>query len=265
MTDGSDANESNRLAFSSEATIADYAATSGLTPAEERLFDRYVPDGSRVLDLGVGAGRTTPRLSTGAARYVGIDVSEAMVDRRGGCTPAWTWPSATLPTCRPTMTRRSTSWCSRNNGLDYLHPDTKRRACLTEIATLTAPGGTFLFSVHNPRCLLRPPARPLSARTVAVAGYQTVRRMIGARPHRCVLDRRRQRRRRCSRRPRHPYGDAPRRRSRDDVGGVRSPRDAAVGPSGPPQPLAPAGGTTPSSGPPRRGRAPPARRPSARR
>src|SRR5262245_30170182 len=64
------------------AEIVDYFdGVSALYGAERLLFDRHVKAGSDILDLGVGTGRTTPYLARVASRYVGLDVSDAMVAR----------------------------------------------------------------------------------------------------------------------------------------------------------------------------------------
>ena len=57
-----------------------YASKRTLFPFESYLFGKYIPNGSRILDLGVGAGRTTASLADGAKSYVGIDYSPGMVE-----------------------------------------------------------------------------------------------------------------------------------------------------------------------------------------
>ena len=72
--------EQNRSFFDDAAVVTGYRASEGLTPCESALFDRYLDTGMDILDLGVGAGRTTAVLFPDARRYVGIDVVTAMVD-----------------------------------------------------------------------------------------------------------------------------------------------------------------------------------------
>ena len=61
--------------------VAYYDREQDLHGAERQLFDRYIKPGCDILDIGVGAGRTTPYLSRLASRYVGADLSEAMIAR----------------------------------------------------------------------------------------------------------------------------------------------------------------------------------------
>ena len=127
---------------------------SELQPAERYLFDRYVDASSRVLDLGVGAGRTTPHLAARAARYVGLDYSQAMVDRakarfaereivHGDATDLSRFADGEFSVVVFSF-----------NGLGCLPTDELRARCLREIHRVLEPGGAFLFSIHNATCML---------------------------------------------------------------------------------------------------------------
>jgi SAM-dependent methyltransferase len=172
-----DANEHNRQAFSTPETVGDYARQTGLSAAERHLVERFVPAGSAVLDLGVGTGRTTPELSRSAARYVGVDVSEAMVARARELHPDADLRVGDAADLGEFGDGEFDAVVFSWNGLDYLHPASRRHACLDEVSRVLRAGGHFVFSVHDPRCLLRPPARPLTPRSAAIAAYQTARRV----------------------------------------------------------------------------------------
>jgi ubiquinone/menaquinone biosynthesis C-methylase UbiE len=67
----------NREVFERPDVVEDYIRDTALRAAERVILDWYRADyvGKRVLDLGVGAGRTAPSLAPNAARYVGVDFS----------------------------------------------------------------------------------------------------------------------------------------------------------------------------------------------
>ena len=66
------------------ATIADeYARESHLQPAEEAILGRLLPQlpAAAMLDLGVGGGRTTLHFAKWVRSYVGVDLSDTMIER----------------------------------------------------------------------------------------------------------------------------------------------------------------------------------------
>ena len=65
--DRSEVDAHNRAVYESDAVVREFTELRTLFPVEDQLFDRYVPAGVRVLDLGVGGGRTTAALRTAAA------------------------------------------------------------------------------------------------------------------------------------------------------------------------------------------------------
>jgi SAM-dependent methyltransferase len=102
----------------------------------------------RVLDLGVGGGRTTSFLAEAAASYVGVDVTPAMVrDARRR------FPEADL---RSGDARDLSGFGDGAfdlavfslNGIDCLAHE-ERDAFFGECRRLLRPGGALLFSTHN--------------------------------------------------------------------------------------------------------------------
>jgi SAM-dependent methyltransferase len=69
----------NLQIYNSTEIAAHYAGLSQITPCEHLLFQKYVPHGAVVLDLGVGGGRTTPYLSARSSAYLGVDYAPEMV------------------------------------------------------------------------------------------------------------------------------------------------------------------------------------------
>lgn len=72
----------NRRVFGLRRVARAYSRWHGLFPAEERIFRECAAQfGGRVLDVAMGAGRSTSALRPQARRYVGIDLSAAMIER----------------------------------------------------------------------------------------------------------------------------------------------------------------------------------------
>ena len=153
----------------------DYAGRSGLMPPEEALLRRLGNRlrGMDMLDLGVGAGRTTAVFAPLVARYVGLDYAAEMIDRaraRPGLAPVELLAVADA--------RDLTRWHGHGfdlvlfsfNGIDYVDvPD--RRRILDEVRRCLAEDGTFAFGTHSLNALplrhrlerptARDPLRPL--------------------------------------------------------------------------------------------------------
>ena len=131
----------------------DYAGRSGLMPPEEallrRLGDRL--QGMDMLDLGVGAGRTTAVFAPLVARYVGLDYAAEMI-ARARARPG----PATVELLAVADARDLARWHGRGfdlvlfsfNGIDYVDvPD--RRRILGEVRRCLAEDGTFAFGTHS--------------------------------------------------------------------------------------------------------------------
>jgi len=75
------AEQNYRVALSPE-TVADYASRDSLTNAEVALFRKYADfiHGARVLDIGVGGGRTSLFLLSRCQDYTGLDYSRPMIE-----------------------------------------------------------------------------------------------------------------------------------------------------------------------------------------
>jgi SAM-dependent methyltransferase len=132
--------------------VSHYAQEFDLWPAERELFGRHLVPGMSILDLGVGGGRTTAFLAQLAGRYVGVDISEAMVQ---AC--AAKYPHERFEVCDASDLER---FPDENfdavvfsfNGIDYIRPEGRSR-CLSEVARVLVDGGKFIFSSHNARHL----------------------------------------------------------------------------------------------------------------
>jgi SAM-dependent methyltransferase len=138
------------------------------------------PAGARVLDLGVGTGRTTPWLHERASTYLGIDVAPAMVEAARDAPPRRRPPVGDAADLADFddghLRRRVFSY----NGIDYL---VRRRPGppLDEVRRVLAPGGTFLFSdPQRPGVLGRLPRTSSPLATHGSPRRHSTARRIGA-------------------------------------------------------------------------------------
>lgn len=166
--------ESNREVFDQPEVVQSYSTVEGLADEEEELLGLLKPN--RILDLGVGTGRTTPHLARDAELYVGLDYAPQMAQEAKRHHPSQTFVIADAARLSCFRDQTFDLVVFSYNGIDYLHPDGMRLACLGEVRRLLVEGGHFLFSTHRPRPVLVPPSRGRGIRRMAVAGVRTVRR-----------------------------------------------------------------------------------------
>ncbi|HKS05082.1 MAG TPA: class I SAM-dependent methyltransferase [Gemmatimonadaceae bacterium] len=107
--------------------------------------------GQPVLDIGVGAGRTTLYLSRLTPEYVGIDYSDSMVNH---CRARF--PSTRFERCDMQDLSTFGSMMFRFVLISFAALDAighgPRQRTLREIARVLEPGGILAFSAHNRRC-----------------------------------------------------------------------------------------------------------------
>jgi SAM-dependent methyltransferase len=144
----------NRALWEDRNVAEKYARLEGFLPFEEGLFARFIPADCSVLDIGVGAGRTTGLLARRVRRYVGIDYSAEMVDRCRRRFPSMDIRRADARDLSAFTDGEFAAVLFSYNGIDYLYPDAARHQCLTEIQRVLAPGGKFVFSCHNSQAVL---------------------------------------------------------------------------------------------------------------
>jgi SAM-dependent methyltransferase len=143
----------NQRWYSRPQSVAAFAGDDRLEPALVRLFleHHHRLAGCAVLDIGVGAGRTTRYLHPLSAHYVGVDYSPTMVAHAAARFPA---ARIELGDGRDlgrfadgTFHFVLFSYC----GIGALAHD-GRLALLREVRRVLHPDGRFAFSAHHRDC-----------------------------------------------------------------------------------------------------------------
>jgi len=146
--------DSNETLYGLADVAEGYAQESDLQPPEKTIFRQMLPflPTSRMLDIGVGGGRTTIHFAKEVREYVGTDYSESMVaacEQRFSEHP----DSVSFKTCDA----RAMEMFETNsfdfilfsfNGIDSVSRE-DREKIFKEIRRVGKPGGTFAFSTHN--------------------------------------------------------------------------------------------------------------------
>lgn len=140
----------NHDAYTSRLALGAYDRRADLSLAESAILEHLKPRvvDKRILDIGVGGGRTTPFLLELSREYTAIDYSEhfvKLVRAKFGLDSVYCcdvrdmsrFPDETFDFILFSF-----------NGLDYVSHNGRLQA-LSEIYRVLRQGGTFLFSSHN--------------------------------------------------------------------------------------------------------------------
>lgn len=146
--------ENNHQIYSKSGVVRYYAQLKQLQPAEITILQWLKPQLSqmKMLDIGVGAGRTTQHFAPLVGEYVGIDYSAKMI-AAGRKRFSQVDGDIKLEVCDA----RNLSRFPENyfdfilfsfNGIDFIaHSD--RLQVFEQIRRVGKPGGYFYFSSHN--------------------------------------------------------------------------------------------------------------------
>jgi SAM-dependent methyltransferase len=141
----------NLAIYQTDKVVHEYAdPAASLHIGEKAILDGITEEikDTRILDIGVGAGRTTPALIQISQDYTGIDYSAAMIAE---CKEQY--PGITFLQCdardltsifRPFFRFIFFSF----NGIDCVN-HLERQQILAQVFDLLEPGGLFLFCSHN--------------------------------------------------------------------------------------------------------------------
>jgi len=152
--------DNNRRVFESEDVTRFYADQSTLQKPEATILNKLrdrLPEMS-VLDIGVGAGRTTTHFAFLAKEYLGIDYSSQMINvclkKFQGFSRKISFLTADARTMNALRDKSFDFVLFSFNGIDYMDHD-ERIATLREIRRLIRSGGYLCFSTHNLNFLLK--------------------------------------------------------------------------------------------------------------
>lgn len=150
--------DTNKKSYISPSAIYRYRKAERLFPAETRIFDLLSEElpRSRLLDIGIGTGRTTSCLLPRVSNYVGIDYAPALIERARELFPG---ADLRLQDARELDGYATDSFdiiLFSYNGLDQISHD-ERIAALRQFHRILRPGGHLVFSAHNRACSIRAP------------------------------------------------------------------------------------------------------------
>jgi SAM-dependent methyltransferase len=132
-----------------ERTV-DHYAYEGLTPPERAALATVADAsrGKRILDLGVGAGRTVPALRALSEHYVGVDYVPEMVARCRDRFPDVRFEVADARSLTAFADQSFDLIVFACNGISMVTHE-GRLAILKEVRRLLAHNGHFIFSTYN--------------------------------------------------------------------------------------------------------------------
>lgn len=140
---------SNRQAYFSPRVLRSYSKP-GLMCDEAAVLLKYQPffAGQDVLDIGIGAGRTTAFLEPLARTYVGIDFSPVFIEFVNSAMPAVRAKLCDMRDLGEFGTATFDFAMASFNVIDFVnHQD--RIKTLAEVRRVLRPSGLFVFSSHN--------------------------------------------------------------------------------------------------------------------
>jgi ubiquinone/menaquinone biosynthesis C-methylase UbiE len=146
--------------FRRQDVVSEYASFDFLLAPEQSIVRALAPRlaGARMLDVGVGAGRTTLHFAPLTGQYVGVDISPDMIEacrKRFDCA-SWnaTFAVADARDLGRFESRSFDFVLFSFNGIDTVGGRSDREAALSEIHRVCRPGASFCFSSSNLRFAL---------------------------------------------------------------------------------------------------------------
>jgi SAM-dependent methyltransferase len=146
--------EQNYRYYNTPSVVADYEQDQHLLPVEEFLFNSYIKPGDVILDIAVGAGRTSRYLARIASRYVGIDYAPEMLKVCRNNYPQLDFREMSATDLSSFQDETFDSVVISFNAIDELLTDEDRRRCLLECWRVLRRNGVLIFSSRIPHAIL---------------------------------------------------------------------------------------------------------------
>ncbi len=130
--------------------VSEYASQVGVSPAERAAFSvvAQAMSGKRILDIGVGGGRTTPALLEISKDYTGVDYVNTMVERCRSRFPGVNFRYADARSMPEFSDQSFDLIVFACNGISMVD-HAGRLAILREVRRLLSHDGVFIFSTYN--------------------------------------------------------------------------------------------------------------------
>lgn len=141
----------NRRTWARAGTVREYERLHGWTdPGERAAFDFVAPRvrGGPILDIGAGAGRTTPLLMAISEDYVAVDYTPQMCEAFRKLHPGVPIQQMDARELRGFGEGCFALAVFSFNGIDSVDLAGRGRV-LAEVHRVLRPGGFFVFSAHN--------------------------------------------------------------------------------------------------------------------
>jgi SAM-dependent methyltransferase len=141
----------NRDTWKRPGTVRQYERLEGWTdPGEHAAVDYVAAEvrGQPILDIGVGAGRTTPLLQAVSSDYLGIDYTEEMVRACRAHHPGTRIEHMDARDLGRLEAGHFALAVFSFNGIDAVHVEERHRV-LREVHRVLRPRGLFIVSAHN--------------------------------------------------------------------------------------------------------------------
>lgn len=139
----------NESTYRRAGIVEEYAAQESLHEGEQRILELMGDlSGARLLDIGIGGGRTTAHLVAQVKSYVGIDYSPELVS---ACRSRFPDADLSIGDARDLSRFGDGTFdvvLFSFNGIDYVSHEGRRRV-LHGVRRVLSQGGTFVFSSHN--------------------------------------------------------------------------------------------------------------------